>query len=577
MNAPTRRLAAVWFADVAGFTRLSNIDEPLALRVMDAMRASVRASVATHHGTLIKFLGDGALAEFPSAEGAVEAAVEAAARFKGATRPLDGGPYKLHLGIHVGDVAVASDGDIFGDGVNRAARLQALAEPGQILVSEDVVRSVRRGLEFQFTSLGQRTVKGLEEPFEVLAVEARGAVLGRMGLLEQETRPLPQPGRAAAGRSWARGPRAVALGIAAGVIAFTGLGVWTAIGGTTEGSFPERMRLPASDSAFRLPAWPEPIPVRDAASPRAVASVSSSLIAASLEGQTPDPAEGTDAAGAAPPAPARSVGEMARRANTIFRGLRDRDLSAHETLPLLRAAVDVVESGASAPAQAHASRGLLLFAVARDCEAAEAAFLQALSADPASGPVRRMYAQLLTAQGRFSEAHFQVESARPSLAPGAYEASRGAIFFREGKLREAKTALERALDRNEDALATRILLARTKIQRGEERDAIEVLNEAVGSISVTPWVAYAQLREKDGNLSATERARFIDLAGRPETGMVGALIYLELGQVDRALAVLDQRLAVGDPDLMWLGVDPEWSPLREDQRFLRRVVRVFET
>jgi predicted Zn-dependent protease len=170
-----------------------------------------------------------------------------------------------------------------------------------------------------------------------------------------------------------------------------------------------------------------------------------------------------------------------------------------------------------------------------------------------------------------------VETARPSLAPGAYEAARGAIFLREGKLREAEAALERALKRNETALATRILLARAKIQRGNEGDAIEVLNEAVGSISVTPWVAYAQLREKSGSLSETERARFLDRAGRPETGVVGALIYLELGQLDRALAVLDERLAAGDPDLIWLGVDPEWAPLRENQQFLRRVVRVFET
>jgi Tfp pilus assembly protein PilF len=274
---------------------------------------------------------------------------------------------------------------------------------------------------------------------------------------------------------------------------------------------------------------------------------------------------------------AASVRAMAIRANEIFLGLRDQDLTAHETLPLLRSAVDAVQAGVSSPAHAHASRGLLLFAVARDCEAAEAAFLQALSADAGSGPVRRMFAQLLLAQGRFGEAHFQVETARPSLAPGAYDAARGAIFFREGKLREAEAALERALKRSEDGLATRILLARTKIQRGNEGDAIEVLNQAVGSISVTPWVAYAQLREKSGNLSETERARFLDRASRPETGVVGALIYLELGRLDRALAVLDERLAAGDPDLMWLGVDPEWAPLRENQQFLRRVVRVFET
>src|SRR3954468_16553960 len=170
MSSPSRRLTTLWFADIAGFTRLSATDEALALQVMEVMRQCVRKAVGARHGKVIKFLGDGALAEFPSAEGAVMAALEAAARFEGGPRPLSGGPYQLHTGVHVDDVVDGEDGDIFGDGVNRAQRVESLGKPGQTLISEEVYRLVRRRPELTFTSLGQQTAKGLDEPFEVFLV-----------------------------------------------------------------------------------------------------------------------------------------------------------------------------------------------------------------------------------------------------------------------------------------------------------------------------------------------------------------------------------------------------------------------
>src|SRR5687767_4178752 len=109
MSSPSRRLTTIWFADIAGFTRLSATDEPLALRVMGVMRHCVKTAVTAEHGKVIKYLGDGALAEFPSAEGAVSAALDATARFMAGTRPFNGGPYQLRIGIHVGDVTVGDN------------------------------------------------------------------------------------------------------------------------------------------------------------------------------------------------------------------------------------------------------------------------------------------------------------------------------------------------------------------------------------------------------------------------------------------------------------------------------------
>ena len=224
MPSPSRRLTTLWFADIAGFTRLSANNEPLALQVMEVMRQCVRQAVGSEHGKVIKYLGDGALAEFPSAEGAVAAALEAGALFVGSTRRFDGGPYQLHVGIHVGDVTV-SEGDIFGDGVNRAARLQALGDPGQVLISEEVYTLVRRRQELKLTSLGERTAKGLDDPFLVFAVEPSGDLAARLELV--------RAGMVAAQKAPVRPrhsySRAIAVGIMAGVAT---LAVWTAVAGS---------------------------------------------------------------------------------------------------------------------------------------------------------------------------------------------------------------------------------------------------------------------------------------------------------------------------------------------------------
>ena len=127
------------------------------------------------------------------------------------------------------------------------------------------------------------------------------------------------------------------------------------------------------------------------------------------------------------------------------------------------------------------------------------------------------------------------------------------------------------------APATRILLARSKIQRGEYDDALKVLSDAFGSMAVWPWHAYAQLRAKGGDLTDVERSRFEDTAERADAGVVGALLWLQLGNTDETFRVLDRRLDANDPDLIRLRVDPEWAPPRQSRQFLRRLARVCES
>ena len=172
MRAKTRerRLAAVWFADIVGFTGLSSRDEDAALRLKETFQAVTRKVVRESGGSLVKFLGDGGLAVFPSADGAVRAGLDVRRGFESRTA-AEGTTAKLRVGIHLGEVVTEPDGDVYGDGVNTAARIQDEAEPGQVVVSEDVWRQIRQRSGYRFDALGERVLQGLEEPVRIYAVD----------------------------------------------------------------------------------------------------------------------------------------------------------------------------------------------------------------------------------------------------------------------------------------------------------------------------------------------------------------------------------------------------------------------
>src|SRR5215471_4403175 len=154
-NRPERRLAAILAADVAGYSRLIGVDEEGTLHRLRSVRAEViDPAIAAHRGRLVKTTGDGFLVEFASVVDAVRCAAEAqqamASRNAGVA---EAERIELRIGIHQGDIVV-EDGDILGDGVNVAARLEALAEPGGICVSARVQEDAAERLDVAFTDLG---------------------------------------------------------------------------------------------------------------------------------------------------------------------------------------------------------------------------------------------------------------------------------------------------------------------------------------------------------------------------------------------------------------------------------------
>ena len=156
----SRRLVAVWFADIVGYSARAAEDETGALGLVEILQTLSRETVRRYGGRVVKFLGDAVLTEFPSTDLAVRAAVALNIEYAGKSI-ASGGVHRLRIGVHVGDVAVGADGDLYGDAVNVAARIQEAAEPGQVVLSRDVWQQLRSRRDFRFQSLGDRSLKGI--------------------------------------------------------------------------------------------------------------------------------------------------------------------------------------------------------------------------------------------------------------------------------------------------------------------------------------------------------------------------------------------------------------------------------
>jgi adenylate cyclase len=165
-----RRLAAIFAADVAGYSRLMSQDEAGTLRALAAAREIMDGLIAEHGGRIANTAGDSVLAEFPSAVDAVQCAVAVQERLAGSNAGAgEDSRLQFRIGVHVGDVVVRGT-DLLGDGVNIAARLEALAEPGGICISDAAHRHVRKALAHAYADLGEQHVKNIDEPVRVFAL-----------------------------------------------------------------------------------------------------------------------------------------------------------------------------------------------------------------------------------------------------------------------------------------------------------------------------------------------------------------------------------------------------------------------
>jgi adenylate cyclase len=169
-----RKLAAILSADAAGYSRLIGEDELGTVRVLTACREAAADAIARHGGRVVDMAGDNVLAEFPSAVNALEAARAMQAQIDDCNGKLaDDKRLAFRIGVNLGEVVV-DEGRVYGDGVNVAARIEALAEPGGICVSAKVYEEVRRKLDLDFEDLGERALKNIAAPVRVYRVRADG-------------------------------------------------------------------------------------------------------------------------------------------------------------------------------------------------------------------------------------------------------------------------------------------------------------------------------------------------------------------------------------------------------------------
>jgi adenylate cyclase len=167
-----RRLAAIMSADVVGYSRLMGLDEVGTLSRLNALRRElIDPAISAHSGRIVKLMGDGALVEFASAVDAVTCAIEIQARLR--ERETSGSktdPIQFRIGINVGDIIIEGD-DLLGDGVNIAARIEGIAKPGGISISEDAWRQVHGKVVARFVDTGQQALKNIAMPVRVYGVE----------------------------------------------------------------------------------------------------------------------------------------------------------------------------------------------------------------------------------------------------------------------------------------------------------------------------------------------------------------------------------------------------------------------
>jgi adenylate cyclase len=177
----TRKIAAILVVDIVGYSRLAGTDEDRTLSRLRGLRSDlIDPAIDAHHGRIVKRTGDGIIIEFRSVVDAVRCAIEVQ---NGMIERNSGLPperrIEFRIGIHLGDVVEESDGDLMGDGVNIAARLEGIAKPGAICLSEDAYRQVKGRLDLAVSDLGPTQLKNIADPIRVYSLEVGAPTLAK--------------------------------------------------------------------------------------------------------------------------------------------------------------------------------------------------------------------------------------------------------------------------------------------------------------------------------------------------------------------------------------------------------------
>jgi adenylate cyclase len=542
--AADRRLAAIMFTDMVGFTALSGRDETLALEMLAEQRRLIRPLLSERNGREVQVVGDAFLVEFASSLEAVRCAVEIQSllREANAVRPQDR-QLLIRIGIHLGDV-IHQGSDVAGDAVNIASRIEPLAAPGGICVTAPVRASVANQVQFTFESMGKPALKNVASPIEVFSISGFGQpkpvppASGPVALPHDRIAILPfaniSPDAAddyfadgmteelIAAVSRTKGLRVIAR---TSVMRYKGaskpiaeIGRELNVGSVLEGSVRKsanklRISVQLVETANEEPRWSQNYD-RELQDVFEIQSDIARRVTEELRthvlGLAPVAATTTTRSTRAyvdylagrqlwnkrtEPDLKRSIGffDKAIRADPnyskAYSGLADayaalallEFMSPGEAYPRARAAVDRALELDPQLAEAHTSLGVIRFQYDWDWPGAEQAFRQALDINPNYAPAHQFFSDYLKALGRFDEALEEIEKAR-ELDPLslAINTAEGHVLYLSRQYDRAIQQYRRAVELDPGFMMTHLWFGRPYLEKGMFAEAISELETAVG-------------------------------------------------------------------------------------------------
>ena len=627
--AHVRRLAAIMFTDMVGFTAATQRHEATALELLREQEAIARPILERHAGRHVKSTGDGALVEFPSALQAAEGAVELLSKVHELNAARPSRAIQLRIGIHVGDVEVRN-GDIFGDAVNIAARILSVAEPEGIAMSESVATYLANKLTFPIQPLGTRGLKGVGRPVAVFRVtlpwsgparvehassQPRVAVLPLRnispdphdeyfadGLTEELISVLGRVtglrviARSSVDRFWGKSTDTVDIGRALGATAILE-------GSVRKAGDRLRISLHLVDVASQEGLWSQTFDrqltdvfaVQSEVGERTAASLrvhlagddrtavrrrpTDSLAAFSLylQGvhQTREPGrehftEAVRLFREAIRTDPRFAVAHAALAHILIGAIGER-LPAREVVPEARHLVEQALALDPACAAAHAARANLAMQADLDWSVADAEFQSAIRLNPSDSGSRAWYGILLRALQRYEEAEVQLRAAAEldPMDTGA-RALIGSVLRLTGRWREAVDYTRAEFAPLESSDKTHISLAYSLFYGGELEEARREMELASGSDDPGVQDDLAVLYAAMGDRSRAQRL-YASLRQEADARFVPAnrLVVLAVGSGDQgsAFAMLEKDWSEGDRGLWFIYQGLGLDGIRRDPRF----------
>ena len=626
-----RRLAAIMFTDMVGFTALAQEDEEMAMRLLEEQRKILRPIIARHGGREVKTIGDAFLVEFTSSLEAVNCAGEIQSALKGETAADSRTKIALRIGIHLGDV-IHAEGDVAGDAVNVASRIEPLAPPGGVCVSAQVRDSVLNKTRYAFNSIGTPKLKNVTAPVEVYQISGFGVRLERVA-----PAPLAQKDRIAvlpftniskeseddyfadglteeliSSVSRTHGLRVIAR---TSVMKYKGtskpvseIGRELQVGNILEGSVRKagnrvRISVQLVDPTDEEPKWSQQYD-REISDMFAIQSDIANRVAEALRLQI----LGTATIGTQTRNPEAYVAHLRGRQswNTrtepgikqaigffqkaleeddtfarAYSGLADcystlallEFIAPSEAYPKAKDAVGKALALDPMLAEAHTSLGLIRFQYDWDWKGAEEEFNEALRINPSYAPAHHFFADYLKAMGRFDEALVEIGKAR-ELDPLnlAINTGVGHVLYLSKRYDRSIEQYKKAVDLDPNFTLTHIWFGRPYLEKGMYTEAISELRTAV-KLSGEGTLALAMLGHGLASAGKKEDAQKIldQLVERSKTRYVPsywvAVVYNGFKDTEQVLKWLHRAYEERSSWLVWCNVEPRFDWLRGNPEF----------